>query len=446
MRQIDTQINNTYPSKSLMNLKPLFPSFNDPGLWRSPWKSHCSMCSNPKREKEVRQKVLERDHYACVYCCFECNKYQIVHHINDNPNDWNLHNLETICQMCHLILHVGRSAVIESVVDLYRCAQYSQNEIIQKTRHFRIQGKKDFEIIEELGLNEKVEFKQDPSFLKHLLGFVTSREPPEGTTNGGLKYQHFYYKTQYLEKMQREHTPFTMFNNRQKSEEKISLPHDPLFIIKPAEQAFIARIILQAVENERTGKHKLAAFLRGSKSQLVREPGLDKKQGYGALLWHDIPTIEGFIDQLEQMELIMIYRVQTGDYAYPVLQLSEAGRKVLDEKKSVPLIVQKNIKPITMGESERETLAFFHKGLKPEEIAAKRGLARSTIYGHLCTLITYGELSSKQCVADYVITKVLQTRKKLGQQAKLKEIKDMLPIEITYEEIRAVLADAKLNH
>src|SRR3989338_5793241 len=294
-----------------MPLKPLRPTFNNPRLWRSPWKSVCSLCHDPKREKGIKIKILERDEYTCAYCSFQCDRYMIVHHSNDNPNDWNPKNLEVICQMCNIILHVGQGAVIQNVVELYKKANYSQNAIITNPRHLRLAGPEDSEIIEILGLKENVEFQQDPTYLKPLFGFISSRQPPAGMTHDGLLYQYIYYKQQHQQKVQKEHTSLPSFTITPK-------------MIKPQEQASIAHIILQAVANEQTGKHKLAAFLRGSKSQLIRDPGLDRKQGYGALLWHDILTIEGFIDQLLQMELIKTYKVQTGDFTYPILQLTDA--------------------------------------------------------------------------------------------------------------------------
>jgi hypothetical protein len=65
------------------------------------------------------------------------------------------------------------------VVDLYRYSNYSQNDIVNKTRELRIKGARYEEIAAFLGLREKVSFKMDRFYLRKLFGFVTSRLPRE---------------------------------------------------------------------------------------------------------------------------------------------------------------------------------------------------------------------------------------------------------------------------
>ena len=48
-------------------------------------------------------------------------------------------------------------------------------------------------------------------------------------------------------------------------------------------------VILRAAENIKVGKHKLAEFLKGSKSKDVAY--LSNEQGYGGLLWFNINEI-----------------------------------------------------------------------------------------------------------------------------------------------------------
>ena len=98
--------------------------------------------------------------------------------------------------MCNLIEHARMGCVLQGVVDLYKKAKYGQNEIVAKTRQLRAIGKTDAEIILELGLVEKVEFKQDWAYLKPLFGFLTSRKATDEKTNIALAYQ---YRTVRLE-------------------------------------------------------------------------------------------------------------------------------------------------------------------------------------------------------------------------------------------------------
>ena len=62
--------------------------------------------------------------------------------------------------MCNLIEHAGMGCMIQGIVDLYKEAGFSQNEIMAKTRELMALDKNDEEIIKQLGLKEKVEFKQ----------------------------------------------------------------------------------------------------------------------------------------------------------------------------------------------------------------------------------------------------------------------------------------------
>ena len=90
--------------------------------------------------------------------------------------------------MCNLIHHSGQGCVVQGVVDLFRKSNYSQSEIIQITRKMRAKGKTDQEIINFLGLKEKVPFKMERQYLKKLYGFVTSRKTDQDWTQKGLEY------------------------------------------------------------------------------------------------------------------------------------------------------------------------------------------------------------------------------------------------------------------
>ncbi|GEM_PF-2156418 len=198
----------------------------------------------------------------------------------------------------------------------------------------------------------------------------------------------------------------------------------------------ITQIILEAIKNTKAGKHRLAEFLKGSKAKDVAH--LSSNIGYGGLLWHDIGTIMGFIEQLERMELIK--RTAILDY-YSALELTEAGEKILDEKIKIELQIVKKEKPVTVGETERLTYDMFKKGASAEQIAKQRNLAVSTIYGHLYGLVANNYLSSSDFIPENVIAQVLKAKNKLPAGFKLREIKEILAEYISYNEIKCVLAD-----
>ena len=173
-------------------MKELFPSFANPQTWRN---NIFEAVSN-EEWKQIRKKILERDNYACQYCGFKAEKWQIVHHIDGNPNNNRQSNLMVICQMCNLVEHAGMGCIIQGIVDLYKKSKYSQNEIIAKTMELRAMGKNDGEIIKELCLEEKTEFRQDWDYLKPLYGFVTSRKASDPKTNIALEYEYQTTKSQ----------------------------------------------------------------------------------------------------------------------------------------------------------------------------------------------------------------------------------------------------------
>ena len=206
----------------------------------------------------------------------------------------------------------------------------------------------------------------------------------------------------------------------------------------------IVWIILNAVKNLQCGVDKLALFLKGSKSKLVVP--IESKQLFGGLMWHDIPTIKGFIKQLIGMELIRKKTIQGYIYDYSILELTEAGSKVLNEKIKIELQIIKEQKLITVGESEMKTFELFSERKNIEEIAKERNLAVSTIYAHLYHLIANNYLSSSDVVEEERIKQITEAYIQFKSEPKLKELKEKLPENISYGEIRCVVADMnKLN-
>lgn len=57
--------------------------------------------------QHVRMKALERDDRTCQFCGFRAQKYQEVHHVNNDHADNRLGNLVTACSFCHMVQHIG---------------------------------------------------------------------------------------------------------------------------------------------------------------------------------------------------------------------------------------------------------------------------------------------------------------------------------------------------
>ena len=166
-------------------MRLLFPSFALPEKWRN---SRQSKWLEGEEWKALRQKILARDNFTCAYCGYRSDKYQIVDHIDGDPENNSDSNFQIVCQMCNLVKHSGQGCVVQGVVDLYREAKYSQSDIIRITREMRDRGSTDAEIIDFLGLKNKVSFKMDREYLKKLLGFVTSRKSPADMYSNWVRY------------------------------------------------------------------------------------------------------------------------------------------------------------------------------------------------------------------------------------------------------------------
>jgi len=157
-------------------MKKLFPQYIPSGRWRT---AEEKKWLDGNTWQTIRKQVLLRNNNTCQYCGHRALKYQIVNHINGDSSDHSPENLETVCQMCNLILHAGMGCVVLGVVDLYAETKYSQNKVISVTRTMRFQGSDDEEIIQSLGLKNKMGFKMNHDYLKSLTAFVTSRPPNE---------------------------------------------------------------------------------------------------------------------------------------------------------------------------------------------------------------------------------------------------------------------------
>ena len=87
------------------------------------------------------------------------------------------------------------------------------------------------------------------------------------------------------------------------------------------------------------------------------------------------------------------------------------------------------------GGSKLETLGFYMQGMKIEQIAAQRGMAISTIEGHLAEFVFNGEVN----IFDFLDTSLLEKIKSVAEKTgydKLSSIKNELGEEATYGQIK----------
>lgn len=127
--------------------------------------------------KKIRSQILVRDNNTCQYCEYSSEKGMSVHHIDGDPRNHDLDNLETICPHCHMIMHSGLWCQKKKVIKLYSESRYPQNQIIRISWEMRKYGKSDEEIIAYLGLiEETLPWMPDLEYLSQIFGFIPSKE------------------------------------------------------------------------------------------------------------------------------------------------------------------------------------------------------------------------------------------------------------------------------
>lgn len=158
-------------------MKQLYPSYAPPEKWRN---GSQARRLEGEEWQAIRRRILGRDNNRCAYCSYRAEKFQVVDHIDGDPENNSESNFQTLCQMCNCVKHSGQGCVLKGVVELYRHSWFSQNSLIILTRFLRDLGKPDEEIKQLLGLKEQVEFKMDRQYLTPLFAFVNSRSTRRG--------------------------------------------------------------------------------------------------------------------------------------------------------------------------------------------------------------------------------------------------------------------------
>jgi len=123
----------------------------------------------------TRLRILERDSYTCVYCGHSQPKGMEVNHITGH-RDQAPENLETVCPLCHRVLHAGLFAAIHGSLLIFARAACDQNEIMRRTWQARVVEKlPDRLLMDQLGLAAPKPFRMDHDYLAGLYGYVVQR-------------------------------------------------------------------------------------------------------------------------------------------------------------------------------------------------------------------------------------------------------------------------------
>lgn len=65
---------------------------------------------------EIRHKILERDKNTCHFCAFKSKKYQDVHFIDGDSQNFQMENMVTSCIFCHQCFDLDKVAEMRSGV------------------------------------------------------------------------------------------------------------------------------------------------------------------------------------------------------------------------------------------------------------------------------------------------------------------------------------------
>ncbi len=204
----------------------------------------------------------------------------------------------------------------------------------------------------------------------------------------------------------------------------------------------LSTIILNAVKehHRQLGVGSLALVLKSSKSTILQNRKLYESRFFGALFYYPINVIENFVKQLIEKKTIRVVMVTGNPYPMPMLELTAEGNAVLESKVDINLVIKRDVKPVKLNDSIRETLRIFSDTKDVSKTATERNLAESTIWGHLIIGVKMGQLSMVEIVDWEKIRLILNVRDN-HLNCGLKELKERLPANISYEEIKCVLAE-----
>ncbi|MCG8603944.1 helix-turn-helix domain-containing protein, partial [bacterium] len=208
-----------------------------------------------------------------------------------------------------------------------------------------------------------------------------------------------------------------------------------------------ALIILHGVKylKRNVGRKRLSEVLAGSKSKSIFEFGWQKTKHYGCLEHFSQSECRDMIDQLLKLGFLKLVGAD-----YPVLKLTPKGEESLRQRAVIPLTTSIKETPALSGSpigqiaaltpTHQATLSLFRQGRSPDEIAQRRNLTLQTVFGHLCALISLDLVKVAAVVGADRVQHIRRAIEVAGV-ARLSSIKDVLPDDFSYEEIRCVVSD-----
>lgn len=194
------------------------------------------------------------------------------------------------------------------------------------------------------------------------------------------------------------------------------------------------------------GKSTLAQILKGSAAQKMTRLGYDKVRNYGKFEALKLREIEALIDQLYNAGFLK----QIGG-EFPTLKLTPRGEAALQARAAINVqlrpVQASGVQRVKAQKAAGGTIALtgqlLAQGQTPDQIAAERSLAASTIYSHLAQLIVQGQVHVDAVVPQEVQHQIRAAIEEVGSVQYLAPIKARLPETIDYNVIRCVAEAVK---
>jgi ATP-dependent DNA helicase RecQ len=211
---------------------------------------------------------------------------------------------------------------------------------------------------------------------------------------------------------------------------------------------WIPLVILEAVRTvkRQVGRDKIAQIVHGSRAQDILQWRYNRHKFYGKLKHLTLREIGDVIEQL-----IARGYLKTIGGEFPVIALTPLGEKTLAARAAIALNVassatsQKHAEKkatLKAGGTVERTLELAQQGLNVAQIAAQRGLTIGTIYAHLERLVAEGKIAPERFIEPSVREQILAAMQQWDGQF-LSGLKELLPEEISYDQIRFVVAAQK---
>lgn len=97
---------------------------------RSVWRMHDHADEADRAFRQVRTAILKEFDYTCPYCDHASEKYQEVHHSDDDHKNNAPQNLVCTCPLCHQVFHIGLAGMKDGA-DIVYVPELGQAEINQ---------------------------------------------------------------------------------------------------------------------------------------------------------------------------------------------------------------------------------------------------------------------------------------------------------------------------